>query len=332
MIKLFDVTLRDGNHALKHGIGLDFIEKYCCIADKIGIWAIEVGHGNGLGASSFLVGKSKHADLEMIEKARNNLISTKLSVHSIPGFATINNHLKPALNLGVDVVRVATHVTEANTGRKHIEFLKSQGVIVQGVLMMSHMATINQLVEQCKLLESYGADAVVLMDSAGVFDAGGLSERFKAIKENIGLEFGIHAHNNLGIGVANALTGVDWGANIIDGATMELGAGAGNAQLEAIIANLVRRNEFKANFNDLFELSELVEKTYYEYLPKTTVDSILSGLYGVFSGYAPLVKNLAIEFSISRSKLWKIIGEKNLVAGQETVLREIAQELKRNNG
>ena len=75
-----------------------------------------------------------------------------------------------------------------------------------------------------------------------------------------------------------------------------------------------------------------MEKTYYEFLPRTTVDSILSGLYGVFSGYAPLVKNLAIEFSISRSKLWKIIGEKNLVAGQETVLREIAQELKRNNG
>jgi 4-hydroxy 2-oxovalerate aldolase len=327
LIKIFDVTLRDGSHAINHELELCFIEKYCAIADKVGLWALEVGHGNGLGASSYLVGKSKYSDFEMIERARINLTSTKLSVHSIPGFSTIDKHLKPALSLGVDLVRVATHVTEANTGRKHIEFLKNQGVIVQGVLMMSHMASLNQLIEQCKLLESYGVDAVILMDSAGAFNPTDLEIRLREMKNNIGIEFGVHAHNNLGYGVANAISSIDVGANIIDGATMELGAGAGNAQLEAILINLMRSNSVLTDLDLLFDLSELVEKTYFSKLPRRTADSLLSGMYGVFSGYAPLVKKLSNEFGLSRTALWRSIGSKNFVAGQESILREIAQDL-----
>jgi 4-hydroxy 2-oxovalerate aldolase len=330
VIKIFDVTLRDGNHALNHKIELYFIKKYCAIADRIGLWAIEVGHGNGLGASSYLVGKAKYSDFEMIENARMNLRATKLSVHSIPGFSTINKHLKPILKLGVDIVRVATNATEANTARKHIEFLKSQGVIVQGVLMMSHMISVNHLIEQSKLLESYGVDAVVLMDSAGAFTPKDLELRFMALQDNLEIEFGIHAHNNLGYGVTNAISSIGFGANIVDGATMELGAGAGNAQLEAILFNLLKTNSIYTNLEDLFELSKLVEKTYFQNLPRRTADSLLSGMYGVFSGYAPLVRALSKEFEISSTQLWKSIGSRNIVAGQESILREIAQELRSN--
>lgn len=167
MTLLYDVTLRDGNHALKHELDIKFVREYCALADDSGVWAIEVGHGNGLGASSFLVGKSRYSDFELISAARESITKTRLAVHSIPGFSTIKKDLVPAINLGVDVFRVASHVTEANVSAQHIEFLKDRGVNVQGVLMMSHMASKTELLKQCQLLQSYGADAIVLMDSAG---------------------------------------------------------------------------------------------------------------------------------------------------------------------
>ena len=47
-----DVTLRDGNHAVNHRLNEKVIKKYCELIDKTKVDIVEVGHGNGLGASS----------------------------------------------------------------------------------------------------------------------------------------------------------------------------------------------------------------------------------------------------------------------------------------
>ena len=131
MTKLYDVTLRDGNHALRHQLTTKFVIDYCKKADEAGLYAVEVGHGNGLGASSYLIGKSAESDLNLLEAARNNLKRTKLAVHSIPGIATISKDLIPALDYGVEIFRVATHCTEASVAEKHIEFLAKKDAVVQ---------------------------------------------------------------------------------------------------------------------------------------------------------------------------------------------------------
>ena len=111
-IIITDSSLRDGNHSVKHTISLDSIEKYCQFADKAGIPIVEVGHGNGLAASSLLIGKSPNTDKEMLTVARKNLKNSKLGVHTIPGLSTIDD-AKLAIDYGVDVFRVATHCTES---------------------------------------------------------------------------------------------------------------------------------------------------------------------------------------------------------------------------
>lgn len=327
MSLFYDVTLRDGNHALRHKLTAKAVTDYCNIADKSGVWAVEVGHGNGLGASSFLVGKSDSSDRVLLESARAALENTKLAVHSIPGFSTIKRDLIPAIEIGVDIFRVATHVTEANTAEKHIEFLATKDVIVHGVLMMSHMTTIENLVIQAGRMETYGASAVILMDSAGFFLPEDTEIRVKAIRESLGIEVGFHAHNNLGMGVANANTAINAGASIIDGAAMGLGAGAGNAQLEAIIANQIRDSHSNLNIEPFLSMSENINQNYNDSLPRITKSSIESGMAGVFSGYAPQVKEIAQEFGVNTSKIWDEMAKRNLVAGQESMIREIAQDL-----
>lgn len=324
---LYDVTLRDGNHALRHALTPEFVERYCLVADSSTSYAIEVGHGNGLGASSFLVGKSKHSDADLINSARNSLKNVRLAVHTIPGFATIDRDLKPAIDLGVDVFRVATHASEADVAERHIGFLKQAGREVQGVLMMTHMVSTDALIAQARIHESQGADAVIIMDSAGYYQPENVAERIGALSEALSIPVGFHAHNNLGVAVTNAMTARDSGALFLDGSSMGLGAGAGNAQLENLAANLLTSRGDVDSIASYLILSKLVEEEWQEFLPRVTSGSIESALSGVFSGYAPQVAKIAAELGIERSNLWKAIGERKLVAGQESMIREIAHDL-----
>ena len=325
--KLYDVTLRDGNHALRHTLDVKFVEEYCKRADTSGVWAVEVGHGNGLGASSHLVGKSTESDQDLLEAARSNLHSTKLAVHSIPGFATITRDIKPAVSIGVDIFRVATHVTEADVSQKHIEFLAENEIEVHGVLMMSHMIDLVGLVKQVSLMKKYGASAVILMDSAGFFIPKDVSQRISAIRDSMDIEVGFHAHNNLGLGVGNALAAIGEGATVIDGASMGLGAGAGNAQLENIVAAGNREWKPDSDIFNFLQMSKLVEDSYPAYLPRTTSSSTQSGYAGVFSGYAPQVRAISEEIGLDSNFLWREMAKRKLVAGQESMIREIAQDL-----
>jgi 4-hydroxy 2-oxovalerate aldolase len=327
MSALYDVTLRDGNHALRHRLTKKFVTEYCRVADGSGVLAIEVGHGNGLGASSFLIGKSAESDEDLLTAARESLQVTKLSVHVIPGFATINRDIAPAVALGVDIFRVAAHVTEATVTQKHIEYLVNKDVTVHGVLMMSHSIDVAGLVEQARCMTEYGATAVIIMDSAGHFQPKDVSHRIRSLRNELGIEVGFHAHNNLGMAVANSMEAVDSGAGIVDGAAMGLGAGSGNAQLECILATYLRDHPSHSSLNQFLTMSQLVETTFPDELPRTNASSVESGEAGVFSGYAPQVAAISGEFGLSTRDLWCELGKRRLVAGQESMIREIANDL-----
>ena len=90
-IIISDVTLRDGNHAVNHSINEKVIRSYCELIDETGVNIVEVGHGNGLGASSLSIGRSNISDEKALKIARSTLKKTKLSVHSIPGFSRIDD-------------------------------------------------------------------------------------------------------------------------------------------------------------------------------------------------------------------------------------------------
>ncbi len=325
-ILITDSSLRDGNHSVKHTISLDSIERYCKFADSAGIPIVEVGHGNGLSASSLLIGKSPNTDEEMLTTAKKYLKNSKLGVHTIPGLSTIDD-AKRAIDYGVDVFRVATHCTEATLSKSHIDFLSKTNKEVYGVLMMSALISTEKLIEQSKIMEDYGAQAIIIMDSTGTYLPSDVKERISSLKENLKIKIGFHAHNNLGCAIANSLTAAENGADLIDACIRGFGAGAGNAPLEILIP-ILEKSGFKTNIN--FKQTIKEADNVMDYLipetPSISPINVLTGLNKLFSGFEKPIIKASKLYNIEYSSLIFELGNRKLVAGQEDLILEVAEK------
>jgi 4-hydroxy 2-oxovalerate aldolase len=323
-----DSSLRDGNHSVKHTISLDSISKYCKFANDSGIPIVEVGHGNGLSASSLLIGKSPYTDIEMLTVAKARLTKSKLGIHMIPGLATLDD-AKRAFDCGVDVFRVATHCTEATLSKSHIsELRKNKDIEVFGVLMMSALADTKTLVTQAKAMESYGAQAVIIMDSTGSYLPNEVEERISVLCHELMIPIGFHAHNNMGCSVSNSLIAAQSGATYIDACIRGFGAGAGNAPLELMLPVLERSGFIlNINFQSVIKEADTVMEYMIPSAPTVTPINILTGLKKLFSGFEkPIIKASKI-YGVEYSSLIFELGNRKLVAGQEDLLFEVAQNL-----
>ena len=327
-LRFFDSTLRDGSHAVAHRIRREWIAEYCRQLEPAGLETIIVGHGNGLGASSLQVGLALLSDEEMLTVAREYLKKTKLGVFLIPGFGTIRDHLEPAIKAGADLFCIASHCTEADVTRQHIEFCKGRGKEVYGVLMSYHMTDTPRLLEEAKKMEAYGADGVILMDSAGASTPDLVVNTVRAMCGGLAVPVGFHAHNNLGMAVGNAWLAIDNGAAIVDGTVKGFGAGAGNCPLE-VLAALLEKMKIETGL-DLYRLLDAGDSVVTEMAGHPVgIDSVcvVSGLAGVFSAFARHVKDAAKQFGVDPRDIFMELGRRKVVGGQEDVIVDVAMNL-----
>ncbi len=328
-ILIIDSTLRDGSHAVRHQLSQKNIAEYAEAAEAAGIKILVVGHGNGLGASSLHLGISAVSDIKMLRAAKKQLKQTKLSAFLIPGFGTINDDIKPSLKEGLQVIMIASHCTEANVTRQHIEFAKSNGVDAYGILMMSHMLPASKLLEQAKLMQQYGVIGVILMDSAGAYLPSEVKEKISTLVENLTVDVGFHAHNNLGLAVANSITAVQSGATILDTTSRGFGAGAGNCQMEVVIG-VLHKLGYRTGL-DLYKLMDISENIVARFMTRPQEINNLtlsSGLAGVFSGFAPHALEASIKYDVDVRDIFMELGRRNIIAGQEDVIIDVAMNLK----
>lgn len=327
-VLISDPTLRDGNHAVSHQLNASQIATYAMAADAAGVPIVEVGHGNGIGASSLQVGLSAISDAEMLRVAKEHLLHAKLAVHVIPGFATVKKDVMRAIDLGVDVLRIASHCTEADTTQQHISYVRNTGKEVYGVLMMSHMAARETLRDEALKMESYGAEGIIIMDSSGFFLPDDVTARIEELVTHLTVPVGFHAHNNLGMAVANSVAALQAGATILDGTARGFGAGAGNAQLEVLIAVLERLGyETGIDLYKMLDAAEVAERDLMPSVPSIKSIGIVSGLAGVFSGFAKHVERISREYAVDPRDVFFELGRRGVVAGQEDVIVEVAIQL-----
>lgn len=332
-IYISDVTLRDGSHAVKHQYTQQQVQQIASVLDKAQVDSIEIAHGDGLAGSSFNYGFSRCADTEMIAAAAEVVTHSKIATLLIPGVGTLHD-LHAAYDAGARVVRVATHCTEADISQQHIEFARNLGMDTVGFLMMSHMITPQELAEQAKKMESYGANCIYVVDSSGAMLMQDIRDRFRALKAilNSDTQTGMHAHNNLSVSIANSLIAIEEGCDRVDTSLAGMGAGAGNTPTEVFIGCLEKQGwQHGCQLDTLINGADDVVRPLQHRPVRVDRETLSLGLAGVYSSFLLHAERASQKYGISTMDILMELGKRKMVGGQEDMIVDVALDLKNAN-
>ncbi|GAC05702.1 4-hydroxy-2-oxovalerate aldolase [Paraglaciecola chathamensis] len=328
-VTLHDMSLRDGMHAKRHQISKEQMVTIAKGMDQAGIPLIEVTHGDGLGGSSVNYGFPAHSDEEYLSAVIPQMTQAKVSALLIPGIGTVD-HLRMAKDLGVSTLRVATHCTEADVSEQHIGLARKLNMDTVGFLMMAHMSSAEAIVEQAKLMVSYGANCVYCTDSAGYMLPTEVSEKIGLLRSELpsDIEIGFHGHHNMGMAIANSLAAVEAGAKRIDGSVAGLGAGAGNTPLEVFVAVLERMG-VKTGV-DLFSIMDVAEDLIVPMMDhpiRVDREALTLGYAGVYSSFLLFAQRAEKKYGVSARDILVELGRRGTVGGQEDMIEDVALTL-----
>jgi 4-hydroxy 2-oxovalerate aldolase len=333
-VRIIDTTLRDGSHAMAHQFTEQQVRDTVRALDRAGVGVIEVTHGDGLGGSSFNYGFSHTDEMTLIAAARDEARTAKIAVLLVPGIGTVED-LRRARDNGADMVRIATHCTEADVSPQHFAAARDLGMETVGFLMMAHRTSPEDLAKQARIMIDAGCQAPYVTDSAGALLMHEARDRFDALVAEAGDEawIGYHGHQNLSLGVANSVIAYESGVRYIDGSLCALGAGAGNSPTE-VLAAVFQRLQISTGL-DLLELLAAAEEVVRPYLrrwPKMDRSAIVQGWAGVYSSFLLHAETAAERYKVPAYQILQRCGELGLVGGQEDMIIDVAIQLAADPG
>ncbi len=116
-----------------------------------------------------------------------------------------------------------------------------------------------------KAAEAAGADCITLCDTNGGSLPSEVAEIMRHARQHLATQLGIHTHDDIGLGVANALAGLEAGATHVQGTINGYGERTGNCNITSVMPILQFKLHWtsvpEASFPQLKELSQFLDET-----------------------------------------------------------------------
>ena len=263
-IRIFDTTLRDGEQT--PGVSLS-PEKKLNIAkklDALGIAAIETGFpviSDGERSAVKMIA-SENLQSELCGLARTNKRDIDAAVdcglNYIHTFiATSDIHLEYKLKM--------TREQALEKAIDAVEYGKSRGLQVEFSAEDATRTDREFLKKVFGEVAKAGADRIDIPDTVGYSTPQYIAEITKDAIDATKLPISVHCHNDFGLAVANAISGIQAGAECAHVTINGIGERAGNASLEELVMalnSLQFDQKWETNINKelLYETSRYVSK------------------------------------------------------------------------
>ncbi|PUA34371.1 MAG: hypothetical protein B9J98_00575 [Candidatus Terraquivivens tikiterensis] len=268
-VSIFDTTLRDGEQT--PGVALKPEEKLeiAMQLDRLGVDVIEAGFpitskGEwkavseicklGLSARICALARCEKNDIDAAVDAGVDWVHLFL--------ATSDIHLKHKLRM--------TREQALEKIREAVEYAKSRGVVVHYSAEDATRTEHDFLMRALKVAADAGADSLDIPDTVGFAVPAAIHRIVSSAKRVTGKPIAVHCHDDMGLAVANSLSAVEAGAEIIHATVNGIGERAGNASLEEIVVALHVLYGVKTNVNlrEIYRTSRLVAKLTRVWVPK----------------------------------------------------------------
>lgn len=330
---IFDCTVRDGSYAVNFKFTRTDVKNIVARLVKLGVEYIEIGHGMGLNASSPERGISLYSDVEYIDAAKSVSGNSKIGVFCIPGIARMED-LKMAKEHGVDFLRIGVTISDVEKARPYVVEANRLGYTTMVNFMKSYANSPQEFAEASATAYEMGAEYVYLVDSAGTMLPEDIETFYNATMAVCPeVKLGFHGHNNMGMGVANALKCEELGFALVDCSFQGLGRSIGNVSTEKFVMAFAKKygmNSISIDIPRLLEYGYVVLKD----ISDRTLDhplELICGYTGFHSSFLKDIYRCCCDYNVDPLRLIMAYTQIDKLGIDKDKLAEVAKSLPTDN-
>ena len=301
-MKLIDVTLRDGGHAVKFNWSLSLAQELYSLLSRVKkIQFIELGYWKQTSKS---LNKFYNLDYEFIKKITKN--KNKKNVSIMIDYHYCSKNLKDYPTNKQKKIAMIRVCSRKNDVIEALEFCKKLKIHTKLKVSFNLFNTSNysraELLKFSRLIAKYKLDYVYFADTHGCIDFSKIGKIFepslKLFKKKK-IKFGMHLHDHSGKGYFNYRNLKNLDFTMADASVRGMGKGFGNLRTEFIID--------KKYYSKLLEIILKYEDQLTMYQNPFT---LITSKYSVSDNYAAQAKKMNLDPFVFDKKMSKIKGLK----------------------
>ena len=264
-LNFIECTLRDGEYHNSWDFDRALVKDYLNVCKTLEIKNIELGFrfpksNEWLGEFAF----TRESTLESLNLKKEFNVGVMVNISDFISDAQLDfdivNKTFPveAKDSSLNFVRIATHIKDLHSSAELAKYLIQKGYKLAINIMQAHNLDEKVISKFSNLTKGLNLQSIYFADSLGCMLPNQINELVNIFKNNTNLPIGIHAHNNLGLALANTIEAVNAGVNWVDMTMTGMGRGPGNTLTEDAMLYFL-----KPKTQNKIELISLLEKHFY---------------------------------------------------------------------